>query len=364
MFNSRDTTYLDSPGISRRLQTRFFMLKVSIIVCVTLLLATISVAQNFTAVPLTQFQPGQLYLGAFPGFLYENSNSVPVDHDRDGQTFASQIEPLDAQGRPSPHGKIVAISVGFSNWTIEWCSATRSNCIPQSFVMQAAANPLVNHATLVLVNCAKGGESAERWVDNSFGNYTQCKEALQRQHVTEAQVQIILYKDGLEFPTRALNPTTRCSPVSLVDACQYEHYVGQTARFVKRQYPSLKQMFLHSRIYGGYAAPGTLNPEPYAYEYGFSTKWLIEAQIQQLRTGTIDATAGDLSYSAAPWLAWGPYLWAAGPMPRADGLKWTEPDYVADLTHPGTPGVQQVVTQLMSFYLQSPYSPWFRASGN
>src|SRR5689334_22176593 len=100
MFNSRDTTYLDSPGISRRLQTRFFMLKVSIIVCVTLLLATISVAQNFTAVPLTQFQPGQLYLGAFPGFLYENSNSVPVDHDCDGQTFASQIEPLDAQGRP------------------------------------------------------------------------------------------------------------------------------------------------------------------------------------------------------------------------------------------------------------------------
>ena len=57
-----------------------------------------------------------------------------------------------------------------------------------------------------------------------------------------------------------------------------------------------------------------MNPEPYAYESGFSMKWLIEAQINQMETGVIDPDAGDLDYDSgvAPWLAWGTYLWADG----------------------------------------------------
>ena len=35
-------------------------------------------------------------------------------------------------------------------------------------------------------------------------------------------------------------------------------------------------MFLQSRTYGGYATTNE-NPDPYAYEYGFATKWLIQA---------------------------------------------------------------------------------------
>src|ERR1700733_4828223 len=117
-------------------------------------------AQNFTATPLTDFQPGQLYLGAFAGTLYENSNVIPPDHAADGLGFAQQIQPLDSKGHPSPTGKIVVISIGMSNWTIEWCSLNRSNCTPDSFLVQAAQNGQVNHTNLVLVNCAKGGQSA------------------------------------------------------------------------------------------------------------------------------------------------------------------------------------------------------------
>jgi len=107
-----------------------------------------------------------------------------------------------------------------------------------------------------------------------------------------------------------------------------------------------------------------LNPEPYAYEYGFSTKWLIEAQIQQNRTHHIDPTAGDLSYQVAPWLAWGPYFWAAGPAQRKDGLSWLPSDYIQDLTHPGEPGVLLTSNMLIEFYLGSQFSPWFSAGGN
>ena len=43
--------------------------------------------------------------------------------------------------------------------------------------------------------------------------------------------------------------------------------------------PNVKLAYLSSRTYGGYATT-PLNPEPYAYESGFSVKWLIEGQLK------------------------------------------------------------------------------------
>ena len=44
------------------------------------------------------------------------------------------------------------------------------------------------------------------------------------------------------------------------------------------RFPRLRLCYLSSRTYGGYAKT-PLNPEPQAYESGFSVKWLIEDQI-------------------------------------------------------------------------------------
>jgi hypothetical protein len=327
-----------------------------------LLLTSFVFAQNFSATPITDFAPGQLYLGTFPGFLYEGSNNPPLDHGTDGRSFAARVQPLDSQGRPSPNGKIVVAGIGFSNWTDELCDQENGQCFNESFLTTSAQDPQVNHKTLVVVDCAKPGQGADRWLDDSFRNYSYCQSQLQKAGVTEAQVQVIIYKNGNLNPTQSLTRGAVCSPTSRADACQYEFFVGQTARFIKGRYPNVQQMFLHSRIYAGYAKPHTLNPEPFAYEYGFATKWLIEAQIVQLRTGVIDQTAGDLSYSAAPWIAWGPYFWASGTIPRKDGLTWVIRDYsLSDLTHPAHPAVTKVSQMMLDFYLLSPYSPWFTA---
>ena len=119
-------------------------------------------------------------------------------------------------------------------------------------------------------------------------------------------------------------------------------------------------MFLHSRIYAGYAEGGSLNPEPFAYEYGFAIKWFVNAQIAQIRSGVIDPVAGDLRYHVAPWIGWGPYFWASGKSPRQDGLTWIPSDYKQDLTHPSASGTSKVAHLMLQFYLDSPYSPWFR----
>ena len=320
--------------------------------------------QNFSATPLIDFRPGELYLNTFPGSLYEGSNSMPADHDADGRNAAARVQTLDAQGHPSPFGKIVVVAIGMSNWTDEMCDS-RTLCIAQSFLGTTQKDPQVNHRTLILVDCAKPGQVADRWLNNDFLNYSYCKSQLQKQGATEAQVQVVLYKNGLENPTQPLRPGTVCNATSRVEACHYEHLVGITARFIKTRYVNVQQMFLHSRIYAGYAQPHSLNPEPYAYEYGFATKWLIEAQIQQVRNGTIDDTAGPLSYADAPWIAWGPYFWASGSTPRSDGLTWVPQDYsLSDLTHPSPSAVAKVSGMMVNFYLHSPYSPWFNAKGH
>jgi hypothetical protein len=139
--------------------------------------------------------------------------------------------------------------------------------------------------------------------------------------------------------------------------------LGEIVRALSTRYPNLKMVFLSSQIYGGYAST-PLNPEPYAYESGFAVKWLVEAQINQMDGQGIDSQAGDLDYGATtPWLAWGPYFWADGLIPRSDGLTWECNDLAADGTHPSGAGRLKVSGLLLDFFLNSPFSqPWFTGS--
>ena len=74
------------------------------------------------------------------------------------------------------------------------------------------------------------------------------------------------------------------------------------------KFPNLKIAYLSSRIYGGWAA-SPLNPEPHAYEEGFSAKWLIADQI---------AGKPELNYDPAKGAVQSP--WADGLKGRNDGM--------------------------------------------
>ncbi|HLY24641.1 MAG TPA: hypothetical protein VKT83_19405 [bacterium] len=347
----------------------------------------------FRATPLVDFAPNERYLRRFEGLLYtdpatgRSSNDVPAQHDADGRRIASQIVPLDADGRPSPSGKIGVVALGMSNWTMEWCREQfrdLSQCTPDSFLPLARSNPEVNHTTLVLADCAFAGLVAYNWVDNhrNPGAYTLClTQRLPLWGIAAKQVEVVLWKNAdpirsdnwppmspgmvcrVAGALNASNPAVQGSP----DACNYERYTGMMARFLKSVFPNVKQLFVHARIYGGYATT-TLNPEPYAYETGFATKWLVDSQIRQVATGRIDPVAGDLDYrnGEAPWIAWGPYWWAAGNTPcrncAESGITWAADDFdPRDGIHPSPHGVAKVARMLQRYYLQSPYSPWFRA---
>lgn len=312
-----------------------------------------------SAVPLTELGP-QDYLGRFEGGLYPGGlNTMPAAHDIAGQLRAGNIQPLDGTGSPSPGGKYVLLSVGTSHTTQEWCAKSgASSCNPWTFMGKAGADGAVNHGTLVIANGADGGQTAVDWDSPNDANYDRVKNSvLAPLGLTEAQVQAVWLKNANPGPTVSL-------PASNADAYQLETSLAKAIRAMKTRYPNLQIVFISSRSYAGYAHTA-LNPEPYAYESGFAVKWLIEAQIDQMNNGgtVVDSRAGNLNYNTvAPWIAWGPYFWANGDTPRADGLFWVPADFESDGTHPSTSGETKVANLLLSFFKTDAHaSCWFLA---
>lgn len=328
---------------------------------------------SFVATPLTQISASATYKG-FHGGLYENgSNTPPADHASAGTSFAAAVAPRDVNGNLSPSGKFVLLSVGMSNTTNAWCIGPPphttplppSGCFPYTFMGQTANDASVNHTTMAIANGAAGGQTADVWAQATacLPNYSACNEydrvrdaVLTPAGLSEKQVEVAWLSEADANPTVSL-------PASNADAYQLETYLGEDLRAMKMRYPNLLLVFVSSRSYAGYAST-TLNPEPYAYESGFAVKWLIQAQVDQMRNGgaVVDAKAGDLNYNTgvAPWIAWAPYTWADGSTPRADGLFWLASDYYTDGTHESQAGIQKLVGLLIPFFKQSQFtSRWF-----
>ena len=292
----------------------------------------------------------------FRGGLYpDGTNSLPATHASIGSTRAKNIRPLDLNGHPALTGKYVLLSVGMSNTAQEFCGGDMTTgCSSETFIGQASADAQVNSSTLVIVNGAQGGRDAPDWTSASMPTFDEADRRLSSLGLSPKQVQIVWLKQADAGPTKSL-------PDADADAYALENRLGQIVRAIRVRYPDTQQIFITSRTYAGYAS-STLNPEPYAYESGFAVKWLIQAQIDQMDRGSIvDRRAGDLNYnSIAPWIAWGPYPWAAGTTARSDGLTWDRTDFESDGTHPSTSGRAKVGTLLLNFFKNSAMTRcWF-----
>src|SRR5579871_151466 len=104
-------------------------------------------------VPLPELGTGK-YQG-FPGGLYpDGKNERPAAHEALGLALAKQIQPLGLDGKPSPDGKIVLLSIGMSNTTQEFAAFQRLADADRD------KNP-----KLVMVDGAQGGMTANRIMD-------------------------------------------------------------------------------------------------------------------------------------------------------------------------------------------------------
>jgi lysophospholipase L1-like esterase len=275
-----------------------------------------------------------------PGGLYpDGKNERPAAHEKAGLAFAQNVQPLDEDGQPAKDGKIVLLSVGMSNTTQEF-----------SMFQQIANRAEDKNPRLVLVDGAQGGmtASAIQELQQPRGKqfWQTVDERLKRAGVSRAQVQVAWLKEADAGPNEGFPKYAR----------KLQEELANIARLMHQRFPNLKMVYLSSRIFGGYATT-RLNPEPYAYESGFSVKWLIEQQIKDEPSLNYDPAKGEVK---APWLSWGPYLWAKGKEKNSDGLFYEESDFAGDGTHPSMAGRRKVAEQLLRFFkTDSTAKPWF-----
>jgi hypothetical protein len=284
----------------------------------------------------------------FQGGLYpDGKNERPASHTAAGLQLAKQIRPLDANGQPSADGKIVLLGVGFSNTVQAF----------QGFIQVAQADKEID-PKLVLVNGAVGGMSAnmiQNPDDNGRGTlyWTTVDDRLKAAGVTRAQVQVVWIKETNPGPHVGGFP-------KYIQALQSE--LTKIVQHVHRRFPNVKQVFLSSRTYGGWArgraGRGPGNSEPYSYETGFAVKWLLEEQLKGNPELNYDKALGKVT---GPWLSWGPYLWANGTVARADGFRFELADFRDDdRMHESPAGQRKVGTLLLQFFKTDPTTRgWF-----
>ncbi|MGE0144181.1 MAG: hypothetical protein AB7I19_10810 [Planctomycetota bacterium] len=303
---------------------------------------------SFGLTPLVDLGPSR-YRDREGGLYPGGGNATPPAHLAAGLARAAQVVPRDAGGSPSPSGSVVLLAIGMSNTTQEF----------STFVPWSNAD-LERHPAVRVVDGAQGGQDARIFANPNAPAWTVIEQRLAQAGVTPLQVQALWLKEALAAPTSLAWPAHVDELATLLIA------VLQNA---KARYPNLEVAFLSSRSYGGYS----LNPartEPLSYETGFAIKDVVARQIAGDPALEFDPARGSVR---APWLAWGPYLWADGITVRSDGLQLSCDDYVADGVHPSPSGRLRVADLLtahfrthpasVGWYLAAPRAPWAAVVG-
>jgi hypothetical protein len=272
---------------------------------------------------------------SFSGGLYPNgSNQRPITHNSFGISIGNEIVPLGTDGQPDPEGHIVMISVGMSNAAQEF----------RDFVNLTKDDSEIN-PSLAVVNGAQPGMVSGYWVDPNAETWDEIERRLNSGGLTPEQVQIAWVKNTQtgsgDFPEK-------------IQSIQAD--LEQISRNLKVRYPNIKLAYFSSRT-RSYTYWDGLSPEPTAFETGFAVKWMIEKQIMGDTELNYNPSNGDVM---APYLSWGPYLWADGINTRSDGLVWTQQDMAPDCTHPSDQGSAKIANMLMEFFKTDDTSKsWF-----
>ncbi len=268
--------------------------------------------------------------GLYPG----GTNKRPSAHTAKGISLAKgQVVPRKASGAvDTKNGKLVFLSVGMSNTEAEF----------KEFVKKANADSSKSKR-VVVVNGAQKGKEAGEVAKAERGYWDEVDARLAAAGVTPAQVGAIWMKETDGSPSLPFDEYI----------AKLENDFAAIVQIAKDRYPNMWVFYVSTRVYGGYAVTD-VSPEPWAYQDGFAAKGLIERQLTgQLPVGP----------NAAPWLSWGPYMWADGTKGRADGLKWFCGDFQEDGVHPSRSGTEKVADLLLDFlHADSTAKIWYTGS--
>jgi hypothetical protein len=267
------------------------------------------------------------YKGEDGGLYGGGQNEPPTAHRAAYLKESERIRPRDAHGQPSADGKIGLISIGFSNSSIEW----------EDFKRAADADPQKS-PRVVIVNGCMGGRSAVMWAWDGAAVLPQAEQerldkGMDVVHIPKENRRTSAGVAKDTWPTLAKRIEAAGLSPAQVQAVWLKHVEANPKplgefptharalqadiiailNIVRHHYPNLRIAYLSSRTFGGWSGRASGSPEPYAYESGFGTRWVVQSQIRGDAALNCDPTRGAVK---APLVLWGPYLWACGTTPQ------------------------------------------------
>jgi hypothetical protein len=302
------------------------------------------------------------YKGEDGGLYGGGRNTPPEAHYAAYLKESEKIQPLDAEGRPSQDGKIGLITIGFSN----------THLISMEFVKEADADAEKSPHVIVM-DGAIGLRSAVMWawdgddilakseqdrldkemdllnmpkanrrgggIGGDKDTWPTLDRRLKEAGLTPRQVQAVWMKH-VEANPRPLGEFP-------AHAKALQQDMADVLIIARQRMPNLHVAYLSSRTYAGWSGAQSGSPEPFAYESGFGTRWLVLDQINGNPRLNFDPARGGVN---APVMLWGPYIWACGDHPRKDGMTWTVDDVRSDdHLHPSDIGCKIIAGKLINF---------------
>ena len=289
------------------------------------LCAAAAAAQGAAPQPLDDLGAG-LYQGEQGGLYPRGLNMLTGAYRIEGLTRAQRVVPLDALGHHAPEwGRIGVVLLG----------STDTSVVAEQLRQLAAADP-ERSAAVVTANGAVAA-SIRSLASGRDRTWTLLPQLLRAAGLAPAQVQVA-WLDA----TSALVDQPFPENARLLQ----EDLAAIVAR-ARQELPSLRLVFVSSGAYGGYAGARAGRD---AYEAAFAVKGLIEERLAASSGGA----------SPAPWIAWGPYLWAAGAQPRSDGLTWQPSHFLVNGRQLSTAGAGQSARKLLEFlHLSAQARSWY-----
>ena len=316
------------------------------------------------------------YHGEDGGLYGGGRNEPPEEHRSAHLKESKEIVARDANGTPSPDGRIGFITIGFSNSSIE----------SEDFKRTADADPQKS-SQVIIVNGCIGGRSAAMWAWDGADILPKAEQDRLDKEMDllgmpkeKRRTSMGVAKDT--WPTLANRIESAGLSPKQVQVCWLKHVeanpkplgdfpaharalqadITAILNIAKHHYPNLRIVYVSSRTFGGWSGRASGSPEPYAYESGFGTRWVVQSQIKGDAILNFDPARGEVK---SPLVLWGPYLWAQGDSARKlDGMTWTKNDVRPDQLHPNESGTKKTSALLVNFFKSNEgTNRWFVKSG-
>ncbi|MCB1716173.1 MAG: hypothetical protein KDK05_13690 [Candidatus Competibacteraceae bacterium] len=269
-----------------------------------------------TPIPLTQLGP-DTYYGQQGGLYPGGANEPPA-------AYAAELDAVAAT--LAADNKVVVLTLGMSmqqNATNGFLTAGyASGTTPAG----TAVNP-----NFLMLNGAIGSKQ-QNWTDPNNSVWNRGTQVLGSVGLNAAAVDVVFYYNAWAGPSSEPFPQHAQTMLASLEV---------TMGIIRDKYPNAQMILVTNRHYA--LSPTSKHPEPYAYEEGFSWKWLVENRI--------NCTA-----NCGPVIAWLANQWVPG---------WaSHPEYyIEDGLHlsPGPGGGQWASAELWyeAMSTTSYIAPWY-----